>query len=156
MRFISRLKGLMKKKKDVPALPEKSAPETSRAEDLKQLEEAIGALKELNELIGGGMKVQGLEDFLKSSGTGQVVPFTTIENYNDAKRELSHHTKMYEMMTDVDLIEELLSFHNKGYEIPGLVELYKKLERDEEITAVERKHLEQSYVLLGMELVYNV
>lgn len=155
--MIKFLKGLMKKKKDVPVLPESKKTDESQSNAKKDLEEALAALRELNDLLGGsGMKVQGLEDFLKSSSSEQVVPFTAIENFNDATKEMYHHSDMYEMMTDHDLIEELLNFHNKGYEIPGLVELYKKLERDEKFTEVERKHLEHSYMLVGMELVYNV
>lgn len=153
--MIKFLKGLMKKKKapaeEVP-VPEKS----EKSDSLKEMEEALKALQQLNEMLGGGMKIQSFDDYLKDSGSGQVVPFTTIENYNDAKKELSHHTKMYELLSDYDLVEELLSFHNKGYQFSGLTDIYKKLEKDEKLTQLERKNLEQMYLLVGMELVYNV
>jgi hypothetical protein len=126
--------------------PKKPVEEMTENEAREALEKA------LNDMFGGSMKLE----FFPDSGSGQVVPFTEIENYNDAKKELLHHEEMYDMLTNEDLIEELLSYYHKGYEFEGLIEIYDKLQKQIDLTKDDRKKLEQWYVLVGMELVYNV
>lgn len=160
-KFFSKFLSLFKKKSEIPpSLPEIPLQEKKLVTDLDeftpeekaQLEQSLA---ELSKLFGGDAFIS-LEDFMEKNGESQVIPFTAADNYSDVKYEMKTHKISAEAWNDMDYIEQLLAYHNQGYEFEGLEPLYRKASGGTELTKEERKQLEQWYILVSLEQVYNV
>lgn len=91
-----------------------------------------------------------------SDSGGRVVPFTLAENYSQVQYEMESIGIESEHWSDRDYLEQLLAFLNQGYKFEGLENLYKKVNEGKDLTEVERKQIQNWYMLANMEVVYDV
>lgn len=136
-------------------------PDNLTPEEKAELEAAVVELqKTLQNFTQDQFK--SLEDYLTSpkTGTGSVVPFITVNKLPDAlsqvSEEMENHKEDTEHYSNDDFIDTILSFHNQGYEFDGFEDMYNKVAQKIELTEEDRKKLEQWYMLVSMELVYDV
>lgn len=87
---------------------------------------------------------------------GRIVPFTLAENYSQVQYEMESIEIESEHWSDRDYLEQLLAFLNQGYKFEGLETLYKKVNEGKDLTEVERKQIQNWYMLANMEVVYDV
>lgn len=135
-------------------------PDNMSPEDRAEVESALAELQQSLQSFTKD-QFQSFEDYLTSpkTGTATVIPFISAKNLPDdlsqVKEEMEDHGEDTEHWSTDDFIETLLGFHNAGYEFSGFEEMFNRASQ-QELTDEDRKRLEQWYMLVSMELVYDV
>lgn len=85
-----------------------------------------------------------------------IIPLSFAEHYDEIQYEMDTHKECMKHLTDIDLVDYLIAHQNQGFEFDGLMEMYRKINHNKDLTVDERKTAEHWYILASQELVYDV